>query len=367
MKKKSVLKSILKVVGIVLGVILLIAVGLFGYLTITEYRPADTEAVELKQTETAPVFSGNSFRVLSWNIGYSALGKESDFFMDGGKQTRPDNEGIVNKNLDGIKKIIADANPDFCLLQEVDSDSDRSFKKQEVDALTALDFCRSSAYAFNYKCDFVPYPLPPLGRVRSGLLTMSAWKGESATRISLPCPFKWPISTANLKRCLLVDRIPLEGSDKELVLVNLHLEAYDDGEGKIAQTNELLGFLRDEYAKGNYVVAGGDWNQIFPDTESIYPIPEAMRKLWSPGVLEQALLEAGGWELVWDPGEHGTCRLLNQPYDPGDRENTQYYVIDGFLISPNLELVSVKTLNEEFEFSDHNPVLAELRFAGAQK
>jgi len=45
------------------------------------------------------------------------------------------------------------------------------------------------------------------------------------------------------------------------VLVNLHLEAYDSGEGKIAQTKLLVEFLEQEYAKGNYVIAGGDFNQ----------------------------------------------------------------------------------------------------------
>ena len=44
------------------------------------------------------------------------------------------------------------------------------------------------------------------------------------------------------------------------MLVNLHLEAYDDGEGTDAQTAALKSFLEQEYAKGNYVIAGGDYN-----------------------------------------------------------------------------------------------------------
>ena len=79
--------------------------------------------------------------------------------------------------------------------------------------------------------------------------------------MSLPCPFSYPIRLANLKRCLLVNRIPIEGSDKELVVINLHLEAYDDGAGKEAQTRMLAQLLREETEKGNYVIAGGDFNQ----------------------------------------------------------------------------------------------------------
>ena len=44
------------------------------------------------------------------------------------------------------------------------------------------------------------------------------------------------MSLFNLKRCLLIERLPIENSDKELVLINLHLEAYDEGEGKAKQT-----------------------------------------------------------------------------------------------------------------------------------
>lgn len=75
--------------------------------------------------------------------------------------------------------------------------------------------------------------------------------------------------------------IDLEGTDAQLVLVNLHLEAYDDGEGKAAQTAALTSFLEQEYAKGNYVIAGGDFNQTFPGGLDKYPIKND--DLWTPG------------------------------------------------------------------------------------
>ena len=43
------------------------------------------------------------------------------------------------------------------------------------------------------------------------------------------------------------------------MVFNLHLEAYDNGEGKIAQSKKLADVLSQEYAKGNYVIAGGDF------------------------------------------------------------------------------------------------------------
>jgi hypothetical protein len=63
-----------------------------------------------------------------------------------------------------------------------------------------------------------------------------------------------------------------------------------------------------------------------------------------------------------------TCRLLNQPYDQ-ESENTQYYLIDGFIVSDNIELTKVNsetlydvmTINHEFLYSDHNPVVMKFK------
>ena len=346
----DVFKRILKILGIVLAVVVAAALGIFIWLWVTAYNPAaeDPITVEAPVTQT---LDQTSFSVLTWNVGYCGLGEESDFFMDGGKMVRSSSE-LITKNFAGLQGFLGGVKADFTLLQEVDSNSKRSRSVDEVAGLRAK-LGQSSAYAMNFSANYVPYPWPPIGKVHSGLVTFSQYKMAEATRISLPCPFSWPMSLVNLKRCLLVSRVPIEGSDKELVLVNLHLEAYDDGEGKLAQSKQLREFVEQEYAKGNYVIAGGDWNQLFPDTEKLYP--NTHRELWTPGYLDEAELSAG-WQYVWDDSVP-TCRLLNQPYDKTDTENTQYYVIDGFLVSPNLKVESVETMDEGFAFSDHNPVL----------
>ncbi len=346
----KVFKRILLTLGIILGVVILSAIGLFIWLCASEFRPAAEEAVSV-EAPVSQALDKSEFTVLSWNVGYCGLGEESDFFMDGGKMVRSDT-ALITKNLAGIQGFLGGAKADFTMLQEVDSDSKRSRGVDEVSALRSK-IGQSSVYAMNYSAKYVPYPWPPLGKVHSGLLSFSQYQIKDATRISLPCPFSWPMSVVNLKRCLLVSRIPVKGSEKELVLVNLHLEAYDDGEGKLKQSEQLRDFLAAEYAKGNYVIAGGDWNQVFPGSEQKWP--NTHKELWEPGYLEESEL-TDGWRYVWDDSVP-TCRLLNQPYDPADEENTQYYVIDGFLVSPNLTVKSVETMDEGFAFSDHNPVL----------
>ena len=343
------MKKLLRTLLILILVLVLAVGGLLGWLSATEYMPEAVETLEVRSlsAESAGV-PREGLRILSWNIGYAGLGKESDFFMDGGKNSRSADNATVNRYLSGIRATVEAEEPDVVLFQEVDVNSGRTYG---IDETTSL-LMNTGVHALNYSCPFVPVPFPPIGRVNSGLFTTTDYRIERAERVSLPCPFSWPLRIANLKRCLLVSYLPVEGSDSRLVLVNLHLEAYDDGEGKIAQTNQLREFILAEYEKGNYVIAGGDFNQTFPGSLEAYPILDP--SLWTPGILDDSLLPEG-WEFVYDLSTP-TCRLLNQPYDPGDLEHTQHYVIDGFIISPNVELTSVSTLDCGFENSDHNPV-----------
>lgn len=344
------MKKLLKGAAILIGAAAVLVVGLVVFLTVTEFKPEDRETASFVITDkvTTEASVDQEFTVFSWNTGYGGLGEESDFFMDGGEMVNPPSQEIVEKNMDGIVSYMKSQDADAWLLQEVDQNSSRT------DGVAQYELYRSEldgngAYAYNYKCAFVPIPVPPMGRVESGIATITQYAMDSdAVRISLPCPFSWPTSAANLKRCLLVTRTPLEGSDKELVYVNLHLEAYDDGEGKIAQTELLMEVLQAEYEKGNYVIAGGDFNQTFPGALENYPVADEEK--WTPGTLETSILPEG-WEFACDT-ETATCRLLDQPYC----EDCQLYVIDGFIVSPNVNVESVETVDLDFQFSDHNPV-----------
>lgn len=343
----------LKILGCVLGLVLVLVIGLVVYLSIAEYKPADREAVSRYTVkEAAPVQTGQTVTVYTWNIGYAGLGKDSDFFMDGGKMVDPPSQEAVENNMDAITSFIQSQEADAWLLQEVDVNSSRTENMDQF-AILQKNWNGSSGFAYNYKCPFVPIPLPPLGRIESGIATLTAPQtSENMTRISLPCPFSWPVRIAQIKRCLMITRLPVEGTDRELVLINLHLEAYDDGEGKRKQTELLLQVLQEEYEKGNYVIAGGDFNQSFPGVLDKYPIADSEK--WTPGILENDTLPEG-WQFAYDVSSP-TCRLLDQPYS----EDCQLYVIDGFILSPNVQLQQVQTVDLDFQNSDHNPVRLEV-------
>lgn len=347
------MKRIMKRIGIgVLGVVIII-VSVLAYYTIQEYRPDQIENIEVK-SEGKLLNVNQTIKILSLNTGYAGLDKSQDFFMDGGNMVRPDSQEIINQNLNGITNILKTYQSDVYFLQEVDLNSKRSYNINQIKyyenqlGLTGL-------FARNFKVSYVPYPWPPIGKVESGIMTMSQLQISSASRISLPESFSWPIKTANLKRCMLETRIPIEDSDKELVLINFHLEAYDSGEGKIAQTRMLAEKLKAEYDKGNYVIAGGDFNQTFEGSKE-YPIVD--KEGWVPGIISKNDLPEHFDFAIGD--QYPTCRLLNHPYT-SDYETSQVYIIDGFIVSDNIEIKDVENINDDFKYTDHQPVQLEVK------
>ena len=345
---RKILKALLCIV-LVLVLLLVLAVGVF---TVAEYRPADTETIIAQQETEAVLETGKPLTIVSWNCGYGALDDNADFFMDGGSSVYTADQARVESNLAGIRDALKALNPDFLILQEVDINSARSCGLDERTVLREALPGASESFAYNFNTLFVPYPIPPMGHVESGLFTLSDAAPGSSARISLPVPFSWPIRLFNLKRCLLVSCFPVRNSDRELVLINLHLEAYDDGEGKEAQARQLTALMQEEYAKGNYVIAGGDFNQRFTNIDqSAYPVYEGM---WQPGVIDAATF-GSDFTLLMD-NSSPTCRSLDRAYAGAEKEGFQFYMIDGFIVSANVHAESVETLNYDFACTDHNPV-----------
>ena len=212
--------------GVVFAVIGCIstAITFFCCVEYTEEELVELGIIDQNAVNKDKLSLKDSFRLLTWNIGFAGFDKTMDFFMDGGKMVRPRNREQVIKNMKGIKKVLDTQKAEVYFLQEVDLDSSRSYRiDQHRYFEKALGI--PGIFAWNYKCDFIPYPLPPLGKMSSGLSTFTGLKVRSARRLSLPESFSWPVKTCNLKRCILETRISIKGSSRELVLFNFHLEA----------------------------------------------------------------------------------------------------------------------------------------------
>ena len=104
-KKHKVLKRILIALGILLGAVLVFAIGLILWLSITEYRPDDRMALTVtpavasaeSASELSAIPTETGIQIMTWNIGYGALGDNCDFFMDGGSMVYTADEDRVNE------------------------------------------------------------------------------------------------------------------------------------------------------------------------------------------------------------------------------------------------------------------------------
>ncbi len=293
--------------------------------------------------------------ILTWNIGYAGLDKSEDFFMDGGTMSMPKNKNVVDQNMKAVTDFLSSNKTDFVLLQEVDKKAARSYGINEVDRITKTLKNYEAFYAINYKVDFVPVPINhPMGKVESGIMVLTKYRSIDAIRYAFPGDYSWPTNLFQLKRCFIVTRYKIKNSNKELILVNLHLSAFDkSGNLRKGQLNFLRNFMLKAYQNGNYVLVGGDWNNIMPGI-SIDRFPHTTPKKYIEGIYMNLPKNwtPVGWKWAFDP-KIPSVRSDEKPYVKGENFTT---VIDGFLLSPNLKLVSVKTFDLGFSNSDHNPV-----------
>lgn len=334
-------------------ILLIIAFAIFLiYATIDDYKP-DEETVVYESDSPDLMTDTTELKLFSWNIGYCGLNKEMDFFYDGGKQVRPSEEK-VKENLQNVKKILTEyKSSDFILLQEVDKESKRSYRINEYDSIENMFPNRTASYGLNYDVFFVPTPpSEPMGKVNGGLMTISKFKPINSIRHSFPGNYEWPMKLFMLDRCFLVNRYNLS-NDKELLIINTHNSAYDDGTLKEQQMEYLKNFLISEYEKGNYIIVGGDWNQCPPKFNPSFKNDKMDNEVRTD--IASDFLQK--WTWMYD-NTMPTNRRVATPYVKGETLTT---VIDFYLLSPNINAVSIKTIDTGFGPSDHQPVEMQVK------
>ncbi len=355
-----VIKRILKIFLIVIVSILLIAIGYVGYVLIQYNRIEDNVVLDIIDNESAKdedIKLDTTYTVVSYNIGFGAYLQDYTFFLDGGYESWARSEELVISNINDIADNVASLNPDFVFFQELDLDSTRTYHVNEKDLIDEKFPSFSSVVAINYHSAFLMYPFyKPHGASNSSMVTYSKYQLTSSLRRSLP------ISTTlsklvDLDRCYTVSRIPTENG-KELVLYNVHFSAYGSSdEIRTGQMSMLFGDMKAEYEKGNYCVCGGDFNHDFTGTSTQELNGGATVDFgWAQPFPSDLLAEYEGIKRC-DNYSSGiiepTCRNCDVPYEKGNFT----IVVDGFLVSDNVEIVYLENIQTDFMYSDHNPVI----------
>jgi endonuclease/exonuclease/phosphatase family metal-dependent hydrolase len=239
------------------------------------------------------------------------------------------------------------------LFQEIDINANRSQRFNQVDSARTFFNDYGSVYASNFHTVWLQYPpLNPIGDIESGILTLSPYKIETATRRSLPVTDAFPTKFFDLDRCFEILRFPIESRDQDLVVVNAHLSAYDEkGEFKKQQLSLLTQFMREEAAHSNYVIVGGDFNNAFANSLTNFQNAEEIPGWIIP--LDASAIPSGF--KVIDPTNAstvGSVRDSSYQYIKGVNYET---ITDGWIVSDNID-ASAEVIDTGYQYSDHNPV-----------
>lgn len=370
MKKSA---KIFIILGSIILFICLAIIIYLAYVFISFYRIEDNKVLDVSNSKiSSPIETDKTYKVMTFNIGFGAYDDQFTFFMDtgyedsekkiptSGKQSWATDKQHVYDNIAGCISVINSKNPDFIMLQEVDDNSTRAYHINEVELMTNEFKDFSFSQANDYHSAFLFYPFTqPHGKSSSNLITLSKTNIISSLRRSLPLSDSKLANIMDLDRCIMINRYEIQNSDKHFVLINVHLSAYDEG-GKIRKKqNELLReVLENERKNGNYVILGGDFNQVLiPNGTEYYIKPNGeITPDWVAGF--EGSFE--GYTLAYstegdDGANFGTARNNTKPFD---KNWTYTCTIDGFVVSNNIEIEDIKNVTSHaFKYSDHNPVL----------
>ncbi|MDR1272648.1 MAG: endonuclease/exonuclease/phosphatase family protein [Clostridiales Family XIII bacterium] len=383
-KRKAIIKRVVKTVVIAIAVLIVAALLYVLYVTLNGGRIEDNLPIEIGRTEGAQADStrlqtDEAYTVLTFNIGFGAYDHDFSFFMDKGimadgteKQgvlSRGADKAALERNTKTVTDEAAAENADIMIFQEVDRKADRSHGVDQADhILKSFSGGLWYAYATNFHTGYLLYPpTKPIGAISdSGILTLSNYEIREAERRSLPITDAFPTKYFDLDRCLLISRMPVTDSDGnaagELVLANIHPSAYDEGGQIRAQQMAVIkALMADEYAKGHYVIIGGDFNHAFGGSNSMF-MNEMKQPEWVQPFDNDMLPEHYSVVYADNLSEVGTCRDTSIPYTKGVNYEV---VVDGFVVSDNISATS-KNIDEDYSGSDHNPVKLTFTLKGGE-
>ncbi|WP_026999727.1 endonuclease/exonuclease/phosphatase family protein [Eisenibacter elegans] len=325
---------------------------LVGMLSVTTFyfwgSAGKLSEAELTQTYVLPnaqtPTQSDSLVLVSFNIGYLA-GMTNNLPL-------PRTQAFVDSNMLHVKSIFKHLKPDVVGYQEIDYGGRRAFDNNQSEVIaTRLGF-GYRADAVNWDKNYVPFPYavnPALhfGRVLSGQSVHSRYPILSHKRIALQKVKNAPFYYNAFYLDRLAQVVELQYGRDTLVLINVHLEAFD-GPAREAQTEELLNIYRSYRPEQRPVLLIGDFNSNAP-TEA-YRQSADYERVIDLILAEPTLASACVPELF---SQREQCTY------PADKPDVH---IDYIFYNPKFwELRQYRVLNEMQTASDHLPIMAILK------
>ncbi|MEJ0023591.1 MAG: endonuclease/exonuclease/phosphatase family protein [Alphaproteobacteria bacterium] len=294
--------------------------------------------------------AGDDLAVLTWNLGYGGLGTGSDFIADGGKSFFPPSPQAVDRNIAGIVDTVKSIDADVYVFPEMAKPSPLNYWHDLQGAMRAIMPNTARLFSADILTRFLPWPL----RFEHGLSIYSRKYVGTANVEPLTREPDKIAGFISRDYSVRIIRVQVEGKS-DWVILGVHLAAFDkDAEVRRKQLAEVMHYATVLHEQGSPVIVAGDFNLVLTPTH--FPSTTGPKDLeWVHPFPANAL--PPGWRIGADP-RAPSVRTNERPYKVHENYTT---VIDGFIVSPDVEIESVETRDLGFAFSDHQPVLLKAR------
>lgn len=296
-------------------------------VTLTDFDSPETDTVE----------------IITFNIGYLS-GMDNNLPVAA-------NQELYEANMTAAKKLLMSYDADIIAFQEIDYDADRSFNHDQLGEIGNAVGAHMALYNVNWDRNYLPFPYwPPsvhYGKVLSGQGILTEFEVIESERVVLPKPESAPFYYEAFYLDRLIQVSILKVGNRELAVMNIHLEAFDK------ETRELqAGLVLDKYKELSQkypVLLVGDFNSRPPYASEIIDPEETMNIfLNEPSLTEIISKEA-----------YLACESCYFTFDTGAPYERLDYI---FYSNEHINPIEFRVMKEAAEISDHLPIYFKFSF-----
>jgi len=250
--------------------------------------------------------AGETLTLLTWNIGYGALGRNADMIVDQGRSLRALSASDIRLATQRIAQRLAFERADVICLQE---NAKAGFLTRGVAVCAMIEAALDNRQTL-FWADMRSVLVPRFLRLEHGMSVHARVRMDSCTALLFPKDnvYFWGGLTKHYGG--LMCRIPSGKAGCDWVVFYIHLSAFEpDIRTRMGQLENLLQRAQHEYDQGHCVVIAGDWNMRLVPAG---PAPDRGQneKLQIFDFPQDGLRD--GWTMAVDP-HPPTVRSLNRP------------------------------------------------------
>lgn len=270
------------------------------------------------------------FSIVTYNIGYLS-GMTNNLPV-----AKP--KSLFDENMQQVLSETKKMNPDIMAFQEIDYNASRSYNINQEEEIANLGY-GFRATAVNWDKRYLPFPYWPIsmhfGKVVSGQSIISKYSLKNQQRFVLQRVADAPFHRNAFYLDRLAQIVKVTLNKQEVVLINVHLEAFDKNT-RVNQFDEVLA-LFNQYKKDYPTILLGDFNSEARDKDAI------IQKMFPLNDIGNAAFDASDIKNTFDSKT------------PAKRIDYIFYTKN------SIEYISGRVLNEFKQASDHLPVYMQFK------